>query len=462
MSVRHILEILDRAHSGAVCPEKEWNIKVIPTKVSQKLKEHGLQGTCTPENPVNTDDALADEFFKAGFELAVEMGFLCLDTERVIKVTEEELIDAIRNAPREFVLGEGRDRVIFKHREVEDEFPPVNCSSLGIVVSEDIYVPLMTALVSHREIDVLQGGSLTTIFGHPVLAGTPYETLVGRYEAQLKRDILWQAGRPGMCTEGVISSTTAFGQLGGFGIAGGFDADKSTAMILLPGEMTTNYTSFHKVIHCLNCGARKRVVMASMIGGYAGPTEGAALAQVAGALLQFAIHEADFAGIQVMDMRYSGNCGRDGIWAGSIMSQALAKNTHILKSFTPNQVAGPCTEMVLYETAVVMMTASASGSEFTVQPRSGGGRWADYVTPLECKFGAEVFKRSAGMTRKRVNDIVKVVIPKYEDRLKNPPVGKSARECYDLKALKPTQEWLDMYLKVKRELIELGVPLEYP
>jgi len=66
------------------------------------------------------------------------------------------------------------------------------------------------------------------------------------------------------------------------------------------------------------------------------------------------------------------------------------------------------------------------------------------------------------MTRKQANEIVKVLIPKYESMLWNPPIGKSFRDCYDMNTLKPTQEWLNIYLKVKQELIELGVPLEYP
>jgi len=91
MSVQALLDVLDRAHTGPVCSVKDWDTKVIPGKVSEKLSEHGLKGTCTPENPINTEDSLADEFWHAGFELAVDVGMLCLDTERVIKFTEEEL-----------------------------------------------------------------------------------------------------------------------------------------------------------------------------------------------------------------------------------------------------------------------------------------------------------------------------------------------------------------------------------
>ena len=121
------IEVLDRAHSGPVCEPKDWDVRVIPGKVREKLKEHGLEGTCNRENPVNTDDGLADKYWEAGFELAVDLGMICLDTRRVIKFTEEELKDVIREAPREFVLGKGEDRVTIKKRVLEDRNIPSTC-----------------------------------------------------------------------------------------------------------------------------------------------------------------------------------------------------------------------------------------------------------------------------------------------------------------------------------------------
>ncbi len=138
MSMERLLEILDRTRNGPVCTVKEWNTTVIPTKVSQKLKEHGLRGSYSSENPINTDDALADEFFKAGFELALDIGVLCQDTERVVKVTEDELRDALRNAPSELALGKGFDRVVVKNRKIEDRTPPLCSAPLAPLVSEDI------------------------------------------------------------------------------------------------------------------------------------------------------------------------------------------------------------------------------------------------------------------------------------------------------------------------------------
>ena len=459
MSIQRILEMLDRAHRGPECTMEEWNTKVLPETVSRKLKEHGLQKTCDPGNPVNTDDELADRFFKAGFELAVEMGVLCQDTERVINVSEEELQSAIENAPGEVHFGKGDDAVVLKHRKPEDKHSPLCGAPTGVVFSEEMYVPFTQAVAQYREIDVVEGASLTTIFGHRALAGTPYETLLGYYEAQLTREALWQAGRPGMGKIGTLSSPTEYGQLAGF-TAGGMDPAKDAAMVLPPGEVMTSFAALHKTVSALNCGAKIVMNHEVMIGGYSGPPEGAALAHIAMALLSFAVHQTHTTGGGAIDIRYLGNCGREGQWTHSILRQAASRNTHHVSFDMLHQVAGPCTEMLLYEDAVSMMQASASGAAACFVTRSSGVRYAEYLSPLECKFSAEVLKCSAGMTRKKVNEIAKVLIPNYESMLWNPPKGKNFRECYDLKTLKPMKEHLDLYLKIKKELIELGVPLK--
>ncbi|CEO87973.1 hypothetical protein SSCH_1380001 [Syntrophaceticus schinkii] len=63
------------------------------------------------------------------------------------------------------------------------------------------------------------------------------------------------------------------------------------------------------------------------------------------------------------------------------------------------------------------------------------------------------------MTRKKANEIANVLIPKYEDRLYDPPKGKSNRECFDFSTFTPTKEYQDIYNKVKQECIDLGIPL---
>ncbi len=459
MSVQALLDVLDRAHTGPVCSVKDWDMKVIPGKVLEKLREHGLTGACAPENPINTDDSLADEFWRAGFELAVDVGMICLDTERVIKFSEEELKEAIRNAPSELVLGEGPDQVLMKARKPEDKIQPLYCAPIGVEASENLWIPLVQGIAQHRVIDMIQGCSLRTVLGRQLRSGTPYETLAGRVQAEMHREALWRAGRPGMCATSVITSPTVYGQLGGYGVPGGYKTS-DLALVLSPAELKTSYVSLHKVVHAINCGGNIFAGSSSVIGGYAGPVEGSTVAMVASALLQIAVHQSGWASCSVIDMRYNGNCGREAQWAISVAYQGITRNTRLMTQCVLNQVAGPCTDMLLYESAVGMANLSVSGLSFSIGPRSAGGKYADYMSPLECKFCAELFKNSAGMKRDEANELANALLPKYEDKLRNPPKGKSFTACYDLKALKPTREWLEIYLRVKNELIDLGMALE--
>ncbi|MBI2860354.1 MAG: monomethylamine:corrinoid methyltransferase [Chloroflexi bacterium] len=460
-SIEHVLDILDRAHTGRPATVKEWGFE-LSRVIAQKAKKYGLEKTCGRDNPVNWDDELADRFYQAGLELALEMGELCQDTERVIKITEEDLADAVKDAPAEAQLGKGRDRVVMRHRRPEDPLRPLSASPMGQMVREDLYVALHQGVAQHREIDILRNATPITMFGRQVLAGSPYETAVGRFQARLTSEALWRAGRPGMPVQGVVSSPTVFGQLGSFGLSGSFDPELHYAVILSPGELTTSFHVLHKVIHASNCGARTACGFPCTIGGFVGGPEGAAISYIADVHLQFALHQTDFWNAFICDARYLGNGGREAQWAQSVATQALTRNTHFLGIEVAGQLGGPCTEMLLYECAVSMINLSASGTSCYLGPRTSGTKYANHISPLECKFCAEVLKGAAGLTRRQANDLLNALIPKYEADLYKPHTGKGFDECYDLATLRPSEEWAGIYLKVKKELAGMGVPLALP
>ncbi len=446
---------MDRAHSGPTYTEKEWNTKVIPKGVAEKLKEHGLEKTCDPKNPINMDDGLADEFFKAGFEFAVETGMLCLDTRRVIKFSEEELKEVLKAAPSEVNLGQGSDRITMRERRPEDKTPPAFAAPLGIAVSEDLWIPLMLGVAQYREIDYLEGASLETVYGRPIKSGTPYETLAGNLQAKMHQEVIRRACRPGIAASAVITSPTEYGQFGGYGVVGGYKPT-DVAIVLFPSELKTTYSCLHKVVQAVNVGGIIRTGSWSMIGGYSGPPEGSAISAIALIILGVPVHQAVYSGGVAFDIRYNGNCGRDALWADTVLHQAVSRKTHFVTNSLINQVSGPCTDMLLYESAVGLMSLSVSGASLSIGTRSAGGKYTNYLSPLEARFCAEVFKTCAGMKRSDANEIAKTLIPKYEDRLMNPPKGKSFTECFDLKTLKPTKEWQDIYDRVWKELEDLG------
>jgi methylamine--corrinoid protein Co-methyltransferase len=307
-------------------------------------------------------------------------------------------------------------------------------------------------------VDVLEGGSLKSIYGLDVIPSTPSETLVGFEQAKMHVKIREKAGRPGMGGIGQISAVTEYGQFGGYGLPG---ALKTTdlSLILFPSELKVNYQTLHKVVHTINVGGMIFAGSPAMIGGMPGPPEGAVLSCIACALLQYPILQADVGGGEIYDIRYLSNVNREGIWALSVTHQALSRNTNLLTHGIANQVSGPGTKELLYETVVGVSTIAASGAAFGTGPRSAGGKLDDYLTPLECRFCAEVSHAAAGLPLEKVNEIAKILLPKYEDSIKDPNIGKIVHDVYDLETFKPKPEWQRIYDEVKQEAIGLGIPL---
>lgn len=450
-----ILKTLDKTRTGKRCTEKEWDFKLVPQTIKEVLKKYNLNGTCDIANPINADEDLADLYFKAGYDLALRLGFLCPDTERIISVNEDELERAWKEIPGSFDIGLGKEKVTVKARKPSDGVTPIFTGPLSIQMDEELYVPLAQGILSSRLVDLQEGPSLDTVMGSPLLADTPYETLAGIYEARLRKEAQWRAGRTGIGNCVCASASTHLGYLSSIQQ---YDHPQIT-LCLNPASMKINYTTLHKIVVANEMGHFIRSESPTMIGGYTGGAEGSALASIATDILQFAAVGAHLAGSPTYDLRYSGNCGRHGLWSQSIATQAIARNSNILLMKTINQTAGPYTDMFFHETITGFVAASVSGQSFTISPRSAGGRAKNHLTPIEAWYSAAVFKGSCGLSAKKGNEILNEVLPLFEDKLGHAPDGVSFRDCWDVKKVVPNDDYLEYYLKKRQFAIDLGIPM---
>lgn len=452
---KKILRTLDKARVGNRVTEKEWDLKIVPQTLRDVAKEFKLLKTCDPSNPVNTDGELADQYFKAGWEAALRLGFFCPDTESVIKVDEDELTREFGKTPDEFAVGKGNERRVVKARKPSDGVAPIFTAPLSIQMDEDLYIPLTQGIVSSQLIDYQEGPSLDTVMGSPLLADTPYETLAGIYEYHLRQEAQWRAGRKGMGNTLVSSSSTHFGFLAAFNL---YDQPQ-LALCLNPASLKINYTTLHKCIVANELGGYIRSESPTMIGGYTGSPETTAIASIATDLLQFPMCGAVLPGSPSYDIHYAGNCGRYGVWTQSMATQAITRNSNLILMKTINQVAGPNTKMFFLESIVGMAAASASGQAFTISPRSAGGSKKNHLTPIEAWYNAAVFKGAAGLSLEKANAICNEVIPQFESELANPPKGQSFRELFDIKTLTPTEEYAKLYMEMRAYAESLGIPM---
>lgn len=192
-----VFEVFDRAKSGPKMDENIWDNKVIPETASRLKEKYGIK--MDKKVIVPTDKSLIDNLFKAGLEMLVECGVYCMDTGRVIKYTEEEVLTAIKAAPSRVILGEGKDAVELACRSYKDSRPPViQGGPTGAPVSEEMFIACHQSYAQEPLVDTIVDGVLQTINGHDPVPGSPWEIAAVKSEAVMIRAAQMRAGRPGM------------------------------------------------------------------------------------------------------------------------------------------------------------------------------------------------------------------------------------------------------------------------
>lgn len=146
-------EIISRGESGEPTTEKDFDMLLF--KTTKKLcRKYGLK--FDPENLVPTDDTMIENAFRAGMELLLTTGVFNIDSGRVIRVTEEEIFDALQRNPSQILLGSGKDQVTLRHRGIEDPVLPAVIGGTGNPVSEDIRYRLYLAYARNPMIDYIE------------------------------------------------------------------------------------------------------------------------------------------------------------------------------------------------------------------------------------------------------------------------------------------------------------------
>jgi methylamine--corrinoid protein Co-methyltransferase len=192
-----VFEAYNRAKNGPRVEENDWDYKIIPGNAKKLKEKYGIK--IDKKTIVPTDEELINNLFRAGLELLVETGIYCMDTGRVIKYTEEEVLTAVKAAPKQVILGEGKDAVILKGRKYNDSAPPIiQGGPTGAPVAEEQFVAMHQAYAKEPLIDTIVDGVLQTINGEDPTPGSPWEIAAVKSEAMMVRLAQTRAGRPGM------------------------------------------------------------------------------------------------------------------------------------------------------------------------------------------------------------------------------------------------------------------------
>lgn len=447
-------EVIDRAFEGRLCSERDFDLRVLVPAIRGVVEKYEI--SFQEQFPVPADDALADRLWEAGFDLFCQVGVYCLDTERIIAFSKDEVEEALQYVPTHMVLGTGNEAKRLPVRTPECNEPPW-CSlgaGGGPVSSEEILAGYVRAVAEFPLTDSVTTPSLTTVNGRNVAAGSPVEIEGAIRTVVLAKESLRQAGRPGLpIVNGVATSVTAAGHIAGytFGLGRG-DALEIGSI----AELKVDFDCLNKVAYSLSAGGCRLAENGPVLGGMCGGPEGTAVVTVAYHFMDllvlrgFAQHPFPIH----FDLRCT--TGRDLLWVRSVSTQAITRNSRLPVLNLGYVAAGPMTDMCLYETAAWVVASVVSGGSIEAEGVAKNAH-VDHCTPMEPVLAGEVAHVVVGMNREEANQVVNSLLAVYEDRLASAPVGQRYQECFDVLSAKPRAEYVEMYNRIREKLREHGI-----
>jgi methylamine--corrinoid protein Co-methyltransferase len=452
----YINTIVNRSENGPFMKEAAFDM-ALARKTAELVKKHSLK--FDKQVLVPSDDALADRVYQAGLELFLEMGVYNQSTERRIIFSREEAEAAVAAAPAAITLGCGKDAVVERHREVESRMPcRMHSGPTGTPTSEKYHPLILQSCAQEALVDCLGAGSIATYQGRLIIAGSPSEIMASRKEAIVAREAVRQAGRPGMHIEDVAVPLTCAGKIATFDPHLGLRPSDGLLVSQMP-ELKTNYDQLSRVAYMHSVGMHVIDLMTPLVGGLGGGAEGTAVVTVASHILGAVCYNADYHFMGHMNLQWSHNTDRMGLWIQSIAGQALARNTPMVCVNDLYTRSGLGTHEVLWEVAAGAIVGAVSGMN---QHGVGAtcGTKTDHTSGLEARFQAQVGYAALGLSRELANHYVMECLSHYESSLPDPKPGQAFPELYNTDTLEPGAEWLDVYHQVCQELTQIGLNID--
>jgi methylamine--corrinoid protein Co-methyltransferase len=448
-------EIVKRSESGPFMKEADFDM-AIARRVPELIQEFGL--TYDPNVLVPSDDDLANRVYQAGLQLFLEMGVYNMSTQRRVLFTRDEVEEAVALAPKDFILGKGKDAVTMRHRGIESTIPCViHSGPTGTPCSEQFHPFILESCAQEPLVDCLGGGSISTYMGEKIIPGTPLEILGVQRDAAVAREATRKAGRPGMHINDVASPLTCAGKISTINPEWGLRPSDGLLVSQMV-ELKTDYDQLSRAARMKTVGMHIVDLMTPLVGGLGGGPQGTAVVTIACHLLGVMCYSASYHIYGHMHLLESTDTDRMGLWVYSVGGQALAMNSPIQMINAIYTQAGLGTEEVLWEIAAASVASTVCGIHQGGVGATGGSK-EDHTSGLENRFNAQVSHSSLGMSRDEANGFVMEFLSHYEASHKNPPPGKSFSKIYKLDPLEPTEEWQDIYNRVSEAIVETGLDI---
>jgi methylamine--corrinoid protein Co-methyltransferase len=436
---------------------KEWDMALF-RKMTELVKEHDIKCPDEPSDWINTDNSLADAAWEAAVEFVVDVGCFCLDRERIVRFTEEEVREAIRSMQGEVVMGEGKDARTWKQHEIEGTEPLNVAPGHHAPFTEDLANTVVHNFAMIPRLDFLEGFNFSVIDGYEIY-GTPLEAYASRRQVAWLREGVQKAGRPGAAIVYYPISTAASSFLATIDPVAGLRPTDGVLLSVLP-DVKVQYDLITTALVLQSYGYFGISGSFGIAGGFAGGPEGAIIEGLAKTIVAWIVYRDNlyYNGVEHFS-HVSGvkRCMFPISFARSVVYQATIRNCDGIPMHWPIPVSELCTESHLEELILRSIEATVNGANLYV-PRVSRSRMNGGQTPADAELMIEA-SDAAIRTRIKRDEVYQMFRPVIEKLMANPSPepGKLITECYNLQRQRPSPEYWELIARVKSEFIDCGL-----
>jgi len=454
-----LLDIAQRTQKGPKVEVNDWNMGLFH-KMNELTKRYQLY--YPKDNPIfNFDDGIADRAFQAAVDFLVEKGIYCLTTGRVIQITREEVLDLVKGMPKQYAVGEGKDVRILKQRRLEEKEELNHCPGHHAPFTEELAPLAVKTFAQIPSCDYLEGFNFPVVDGREIF-GMPMELYAGKREASWLRQGVTKAGRPGLAVAYYPINTRAAVMLAPIAREFGLRPSDGILLSVLP-EVKVEQDYITAAIVWEEYGGFKLNGNGSgLVGGFCGDLGGALIEALVEVLTGWIVYRdmACWGSVRAVAAYASAKeipVMSAEVWATSVYSQALNRNTNYILFIGAGSLSGPGCETQLLEVAYKAVTIPINGANVHIT-RQGRARMNASISPLDAEWAFEVATAvmNNNLDRHSAGELVRKIGELLKGRAREAPYH-SINEFYDMVRNKPLPAFEKAYLDVKEQISRLGL-----
>jgi len=348
--------------------------------------------------------------------------------------------------------------VSIKDRDPMDAHPPVIVGGpMGGLVSEKHFLGVHMSSIREIIVQGIYTGVLETLNGELITAKTPIEMYATLQETRLVRYATRLSGRPGLAMMGPSTPTLSpsYMLVSEPHLFSEYDPQEVYQM----NDLKIDFETISKAIFHQMRGNHYITAQCSVLGGASvGSPEGLAIVDVAETIQAKVLTGSSIHGSGAVHVKTNSSSVKEIMWASNISALAISRNMNYYIAKYYWNLAGCCTDMMFYESAVQAIGDTVCGRDILIGPVGRAGRVPDHSTGIESRFVGEVSRLALDLSLSEANEIAEVIYSSYSDILTSPPEGKPFSECYDLTSeieFKPTQEYQALYERIFGEMEDI-------